>query len=84
MAISVPLRHELKFFISEMQYQILSRQLDHVLWRDPNGDENNEYHIRSLYFDTIFNDAYFYKLDGVQNPRGLPTRSHRYPYDPYT
>ena len=67
MPANIPLRHELKFFISEMQYQVLSRQLDRVLWRDPNGDENNEYHIRSLYFDTIFNDALFDKLDGVQN-----------------
>ncbi len=67
MPANIPLRHELKFFISEIQYQVLSRQLDHVLWRDPNGDDNNEYHIRSLYFDTIFNDAYFDKLDGVQN-----------------
>ena len=67
MPANIPLRHELKFFISEMQYQILSRQLDHVLWRDPNGDENNEYHIRSLYFDTVFNDAYFDKLDGVRD-----------------
>ncbi len=67
MPANIPLRHELKFFINEMQYQVLSRQLDHVLQRDPNGDENNEYHIRSLYFDTIFNDAYFDKLDGVQN-----------------
>ena len=38
-----------------------------MLWRDPNGDENNEYHIRSLYFDTVFNDALFDKYDGVQN-----------------
>lgn len=67
MPANIPLRHELKFFISEMQYQILSRQLDHVLSRDPNGDENNEYHIRSLYFDTVFNDAYFDKLDGVRD-----------------
>ena len=67
MPANIPLRHELKFFISEMQYHILSRQLDHVLWRDPNGDENNEYHIRSLYFDTVFNDAYFDKLDGVRD-----------------
>ena len=67
MPANIPLRHELKFFISEMQYHILSRQLDHVLGRDPNGDENNEYHIRSLYFDTVFNDAYFDKLDGVRD-----------------
>ncbi len=67
MSANIPLRHELKFYINEMQYRILSRQLDRVLWRDPNGDENNEYHIRSLYFDTIFNDAYFEKLDGVRD-----------------
>ena len=53
MAITVPLRHELKFYINPVEYQVLSRQLDRVLERDPNGDENNEYHIRSLYFDTI-------------------------------
>ena len=41
MPANIPLRHELKFFISEMQYQVLSRQLDRVLWRDPNGDEIN-------------------------------------------
>ena len=50
-----------------MEYQVLSRQLDRVLERDPNGDENNEYHIRSLYFDTIYNDALLDKLDGVKN-----------------
>ena len=67
MASTMPLRHELKFYINEMQYYLLSRALDRVLDRDPNGDENNEYHIRSLYFDTVFNDALYDKLDGVQN-----------------
>ena len=64
---TLPLRHELKYFINERQYFVLSGILDGILNRDPNGDENNEYHIRSLYFDTVFNDAYFDKLDGVQN-----------------
>ncbi len=64
---SLPLRHELKFFINEMQYFVLSGILDQVLQRDPNGDEYNEYHIRSLYFDTVFNNALFDKMDGVQN-----------------
>lgn len=67
MAISVPLRHELKFFISPLEYQVLSRALDRVLWRDRNGDENNEYHIRSLYFDTRFNDALLDKINGVKD-----------------
>jgi len=64
---TLPLRHELKFFINEMQYFVLSGVLDSVLERDPNGDEYNEYHIRSLYFDTIYNTALYDKIDGVQN-----------------
>ncbi len=67
MSANIPLRHELKFFISQEQYTLLSQHLRHVLQPDPNGDENNEYHIRSLYFDTVFNSAYFDKLDGVQD-----------------
>ena len=67
MAISVPLRHEQKYFISPLEYQVFSRILRHTLERDPNGDENNEYHIRSLYFDTIFNEAVIDKLDGVKD-----------------
>lgn len=67
MAISVPLRHELKYFINPLEYEVLSRALDRTLQRDPNGDENNEYHIRSLYFDTCFNDALMDKLSGVKD-----------------
>ncbi|MGN1020677.1 MAG: polyphosphate polymerase domain-containing protein [Aristaeellaceae bacterium] len=67
MAFNQPLRHELKFFINQGQYQLLSRALDRVLDRDPNGDENNEYHIRSLYFDTVYNTALYDKINGDQN-----------------
>lgn len=67
MAIAVPLRHELKYFINPIEYNVLSRVLDHTLKRDPNGDRNNEYHIRSLYFDTIYNDAMYDKISGVKN-----------------
>ncbi len=64
---SLPLRHELKYFINEMQYFVLSNVMDSVLQRDPNGDEFNEYHIRSLYFDSIYNTAYMEKMNGVEN-----------------
>ncbi len=68
MAFNLPLRHELKFFINDAQYHLLSGALDRVLARDPNGDENNEYHIRSLYFDSIFGHTALYdKVNGVQN-----------------
>ncbi len=62
---AVPLRHELKYFINDMQYAILSNILDHVLHRDPNGDEYNEYHVRSLYFDGVFDNSFYDKLSGV-------------------
>ena len=64
---ALPVRHELKFFINDMQYAVLSNILDQVLARDPNGDEYNEYHIRSLYFDTVFDNAEFDKVGGERN-----------------
>ena len=64
---TLPLRHELKFFISPAQHFLLSNALKRTLHKDPNGDENNEYHIRSLYFDTVYDTALFDKLDGDQN-----------------
>ena len=64
---TLPLRHELKYFINEAQYLVLSGILDQVLQRDPNGDEYNEYHIRSLYFDTAFDTALYDKIDGDPN-----------------
>lgn len=64
---AVPLRHELKFFISPVQYQVLSRTLRAALSPDPHGDENNQYHIRSLYFDTVNDDALYEKISGTAN-----------------
>ena len=64
---AVPLRHELKFFISPLQYQVLSRTLKATRNPDPNGDENNQYHIRSLYFDTAYDSALYDKINGTAN-----------------
>lgn len=60
-------RHELKYFLSPVQYQVLSRLLQAVLSPDPNGDENHEYHIRSLYFDDVFDSALYDKVNGVRD-----------------
>ncbi|NMD37326.1 MAG: polyphosphate polymerase domain-containing protein [Christensenellaceae bacterium] len=78
MAYAIPLRHELKFYINEVQYRVLSTALDYLLYRDPNGDENNNYAIRSLYFDTIFNDAYFDKINGTKNRDKYRIRIYNY------
>ena len=75
---TLPLRHELKFFISPAQHLLLSHALDATLHRDPNGDENNEYAIRSLYFDTAYDDALYEKLDGVPNREKYRIRIYNY------
>lgn len=78
----LPLRHELKFQINTGEYLVLSRMLDSILARDPNGDEFNEYRIRSLYFDTPFDDALYEKLEGVPNRAKYRIRIYRH-WDKY-
>lgn len=78
MVTSLPVRHELKFYISQAQYTLLSSMLRHTLRPDPNGDENNEYAIRSLYFDTWDDEALYDKLDGVQNRNKYRIRIYNY------
>lgn len=65
---ALPLRHELKFLISDMQYRVLSNVMKPLLHLDKNAERNGgSYHIRSLYFDTVFDDAYYDKMDGVKD-----------------
>ena len=77
---AVPLRHELKFFISPLQYQVLSRTLKATLNPDPNGDENNQYHIRSLYFDTAYDSALYDKINGTANRDKYRIRIYNFSY----
>ena len=62
---NIPLRHELKYHITPAELTVLRGVLAPVMQLDPNGNENNEYHIRSLYFDTINDDALEEKIAGV-------------------
>ena len=59
-------RHELKYFISDASHAQLSALLGSVLHVDSHADRNNEYFIRSLYFDDAFDTAYHTKMDGVE------------------
>jgi hypothetical protein len=68
LAVALPLRHELKYYVNPLECHLLSRAVDRVLFRDPNGDsERNEYHIRSLYFDSYNNQALLDKVNGVRD-----------------
>ena len=65
---ALPLRHELKFLITRTQFEVLNRTLSSVLFLDPNAVRNGgSYHIRSLYFDTVFDDSLYEKYSGVMN-----------------
>ena len=65
---ALPLRHELKYFIGRAQYLVLRSSLLGVLKVDPNAAKRGgEYSIRSLYFDTVFDSAYYDKLNGVKD-----------------
>ena len=71
-------RHEQKFLISYGEYAHLSRTLDYVLRRDPAGDAYNEYAVRSLYFDTVFDDFLFEKVSGVNERRKYRIRIYNF------
>ncbi len=61
-------RHELKFFISHFEYQILSRKLSLLLNEDRNSFDK-PYLVRSLYFDTPLNKDYMDKIKGIEERR---------------
>ena len=72
---AIPLRHELKFYIGQGQYQLLRSALSSVLQVDPHARRNGgEYMIRSLYFDTVNDDDFYDKLDGLEIRRKIRLR----------
>lgn len=59
-------RHELKYIISATQAEILKQRLSLIMDVDKNSiNDDHTYLIRSLYFDDLFSNSYYEKLDGV-------------------
>lgn len=71
------LREEKKFLISQHEFIQKSHQLEQVLHQDPHNGVHG-YSIRSLYFDTPFDDDFFEKQAGVELRRKIRLRI----YDP--
>ncbi|MBR4235707.1 MAG: polyphosphate polymerase domain-containing protein [Clostridia bacterium] len=61
----MPERHEKKYYISASDLEGLRNRIARVLDYDPHADANGEYFIRSLYFDDVFDSAYYDKVDGA-------------------
>ena len=57
-------RHELKYYINEYEHKLLQTQLRATLPLDPNANAEGEYHIRSLYYDDIYESALLTKVEG--------------------
>ena len=75
---NIPLRHELKYHITPAELTVLRGVLRPLMQLDPNGNERNEYHIRSLYFDTINDDALEEKIAGVGNRKKYRIRIYNF------
>ena len=57
-------RHELKYEISREDALCMQHRLSRIMKLDPHT-ENGCYHIRSLYFDDLYDKALFEKISGV-------------------
>lgn len=72
-------RHELKYYITYSEYLVLRDRLSAVMPIDSNADRDlRTYHIRSLYFDDIYNSAMWDKMDGVHTRKKWRLRIYNY------
>lgn len=60
-------RHEIKLLLSEAEYHAFRPLLRGILSPDQNAGADDEYFIRSLYFDDISKSSYFEKFAGVSD-----------------
>ncbi len=74
MAKALKYRHELKYYINQHDYIALRCKLKNIMVVDSNTNAEGSYHIRSLYFDDIYNSSLYEKLSGVGNRQKLRMR----------
>ncbi len=74
---NVVTREEKKFLISLAEFRTKSQYLDGLMLQDEHNGIDG-YIIRSLYFDTVYDDDFFEKLDGLETRRKIRLRI----YDP--
>ncbi len=75
MSISV-VRTEKKYSISRIQKNTMAHRLGAVMKADRNGGEDG-YTVRPLYFDSIFDDDYFDKINGLESRKKIRLRIYR-------
>ena len=58
-------RHELKHYINYSDYLAIRNRLRTIMHIDRNANADNEYRIRSLYFDNVYDKALMEKVVGI-------------------
>ena len=71
-------RHEYKFLISQESARLLKSRLPGFMERDPYAGPTGQYTIRSLYFDDPDHEAFYEKVDGVDNRTKYRIRCYNY------
>lgn len=71
-------RHENKYYINYKDHMVLQTALSSVMSLDNNADETGGYHIRSLYFDDIYETALAEKVAGTDNRCKYRIRIYNY------
>lgn len=61
------MRHELKHYINHLDYLTIKNRISHIASIDINAKENNQYQIRSIYFDDYNNRVLSEKIVGLNN-----------------
>ena len=58
-------RHELKHYINYSDYLAIRNRLRTIMNIDRNANDHNDYKIRSLYFDNVYDKALMEKVVGI-------------------
>lgn len=72
------MRHELKYHMNQGDAALLRNLMRGTLRPDSNANEYGEYHIRSLYFDDVYNTALVDKVAGVRDRDKYRIRIYNY------
>lgn len=71
-------RHELKFYISERDYQLMRDRISLLLPQDEHSVDERGYMIRSLYFDNVHDHDLIQKNNGVFRRKKFRIRTYNY------
>lgn len=69
-------RHELKYYLNDVQMDGLAHQLSFLMDRDQNVKSSSGYHVRSLYFDSFDDECLYQKQSGVLHRKKIRLRSY--------